>query len=139
MISRILTALTLCALTLTGSGSLHAATAGSAGGSSPKGPTFGHEQTVSVNGPAVCNCTGTDAELSVCHSETVGITFGSSSFSVSTGQSSSSCASQTAAPGECLFLRYTFRCSYRGVFSGWECHLLSTGLHSRPADSKVDC
>jgi len=137
MIRKTLAILGLVAATVVGGSQL--GPAANAAPNAPAAPALAPKQTIKANGPALCNCTSANASLSVCHSEEVTVRVGGSVLSASTGQSSSSCGSQTVAPGNCIFFRYSFECLYRGVFFGWECHHTSSGLRERPAHPKNDC
>ncbi|MFT7480299.1 MAG: hypothetical protein ACI80N_003607 [Gammaproteobacteria bacterium] len=144
MISKLYLTLGLVVLTFVAASTIEPASAApsttTAHGAAPgSGLAIGGPQTMRINGPAVCNCTSSDAELSVCHSETVEIALGSQILTVTTGQSASTCATQTVPPGTCLYFRYVFICRHTGFFGGWHCDLNSSGLHDRPSDPKTDC
>lgn len=91
--------------------------------------TGGGPAVTSGNGPAVCNCSQNEAVLTVGHSQTVSVTVGggSASISVATGQTGS--ATQAAQPGQCSYLQYNFHCE-PGWF-GWTCTLSSSSLKTR--------
>ena len=97
----------------------------------------GHGRSVSGNGPSVCNCAPAPATLQVCHASTVTLQIGTSTVNVSTGQSSTTCASQVVQPGTCAYFRYNFEC--RPTLFSWDCHLRSASLWNRPADPQLDC
>lgn len=137
MLRKSITALFLatCALALTGT----AGAAASAASSGPVGPAG--ELKVSVNGPANCNCTDLKTNLSVCHSEEVKVTIGSTVVQASTGQSTSSCATAKDVPeGVCVYYQYNFTCEkVYGVFSSyWKCEFDSAGIKRRAA-TDTDC
>jgi hypothetical protein len=104
-----------------------------AGGDSGTGSTGGG--VYSSNGPAVCNCTGKDASLSVTHEATVSVSVGAGvKVSASTGQSGS--ASQSTGAGQCIYFQYNFQCESH--WWGWSCTLSSSSLKTRPTTSD-DC
>ncbi len=112
----------------------------SSGAPAARAPNGGADQrTIRVNsdGPSNCNCSGSDAELSVCHVEHIDVRIGGSTINVNTGQSDSSCGSKTVPDGRCIYYRYNFACE-RGLFWGWECWFVGTGLKERPA-TENDC
>ena len=94
-------------------------------------------------GPKNCNCTEADAELEVCKESKVDLEVGGKFVKVKTGQSESSCAEQVTPPGECIFYKYLFCCTWEegwffGLFGSWDCRLASVNLKSAPATA-VDC
>jgi hypothetical protein len=92
---------------------------------------------VHADGPSNCNCTGSDAQLTVCHVTNIDVSIGGSTINVSTGQSDSSCGSKTVPDGRCIYYRYNFECE-RTIFWGWDCWFVGTGLKERPA-TEDDC
>ena len=105
------------------------------GSSSPRGGGNGHYHS---KGMANCNCTNAPAELGVCHAEKIDVKVGDGdTISVSTGLTTTSCATQTTPPGQCIYYQYNFVCETSFWFF-WSCDLVSTGLKSRPA-TDADC
>jgi len=95
----------------------------------------GHYHT---DGIANCNCTKTSAELQVCMSKTIQIDVGDGTYiTISTGFSETNCATQTVAPGQCIYYQYNSKCSY-SFWWGWSCTLTSSSLKTRPA-TQADC
>lgn len=97
----------------------------------------GNPRGISGNGASVCNCTPAPATLQVCHAATVTLHIGSDTVHVSTGQSTTTCASQIVQPGTCAYFRYNFECE--PSFFSWNCRLRSASLWNRPADPQLDC
>jgi hypothetical protein len=90
-----------------------------------------------ADGPSNCNCTGSDAQLTVCHVTHVTVTVNSAVGNFGTGQSESNCGSQTVPDGYCIYYRYNFECE-PGFFWTWSCWYVGSGLKSRPATDN-DC
>ncbi|HED66723.1 MAG TPA: hypothetical protein ENJ09_14355 [Planctomycetes bacterium] len=97
--------------------------AGAGSGPSSSVPHL-YGRTVVVDTVPTCNCTGGDASIQICHTEEVTVGVGGGSYTVSTGQSSSTCVSKTVATGKCLSFRYIFNCT--PGFWGWNCELVRT-------------
>jgi hypothetical protein len=97
--------------------------------------TGGHLRA-QADGPANCNCSGSEAELSVCHVSRIDVRVGTAELNVQTGQSESTCGSKTVPDGTCIYYRYNFDCE-RGWFR-WHCVFIGTGLKERPATDD-DC
>ncbi|MCK6446819.1 MAG: hypothetical protein L6Q99_10540 [Planctomycetes bacterium] len=71
-------------------------------------------------GPKTCNCTTSDATLSICDSDEVSVDVGGGSpITVSTGHSTSSCSEQTVPGGMCIWKCYKFVCESH--WYGWTC------------------
>lgn len=90
-----------------------------------------------ADGLPLCNCTDDPGDYSVCHAESVTISFGGANLNISTGQSSSTCASHEVRPGECVYLRYNFLCT-KSFWSGLSCSLTSVSTKVKPA-TDFDC
>ena len=99
------------------------------------GPSHPYSRLVVVKTPPTCNCTGANAAVQLCHKEEIEVQVGGSSYTVSTGQSSSSCTTQTLANGECLYYRYIFEC--KPTFWGWNCELVRTEAKKTTTNCQV--
>jgi hypothetical protein len=96
---------------------------------------------VRVDGPKTCNCTDTDASVQVCHSVDFKVTVGNSQvITVATGQSNTTCITQTVPANTCVWIRYRFECCRHETWLGtsWSCSQPTSGLHSAPA-TPADC
>ena len=116
-----------------------AAAGGATAAASPPDPGIGDPHNsfpLHVDGLPSCNCTDERGEYSVCFAESVEVSVGSTSFTVSTGQSSSNCSKHTVKPGQCVFLRYNLMCHQS--FWGMSCDLVSVSTMKKPATS-FDC
>lgn len=71
-------------------------------------------------GPKTCNCTSSDATLSICDSDEVTVSVGGGGpIEVSTGHSTSSCSEQTVPGGTCIWKCYKIACEPGWI--GWNC------------------
>ncbi|MCC6406617.1 MAG: hypothetical protein IT453_05605 [Planctomycetes bacterium] len=88
-------------------------------------------------GEKSCNCTDSEATLSICDTDSVTVTLGGSPLTVATGHTSSSCASQKVPGGTCIWKCYKIACtSFLGF---WSCSATGAdALKNGPAGSG-DC